>query len=144
MSDSSNPSQPQLPPTPSPPRPEVRGPEPPESPPTFAPAGSPSGRTIATLAHVLAIFFFLLGPLVLWLLKREEDPFIDDQGREVINWEITALIAWFISITVGYIMGFGFLAPLVFLVKIVFNVVGAVRSSEGQRFRYPYALRLLR
>ena len=161
MSDQSNEQDPpKIPPPPPAPAPPKPGPQPkPDSgaapaehlPPgageggrTSQPSGSTNGRLFATLAHVLAIFFFLLGPLVIWLVKREEDDFIDDQGREAINWELTAMIAWFISIPVGWVIGVGFLGPWIYLAKIVLNVVAAVRANEGQRFRYPFALRLLR
>jgi uncharacterized Tic20 family protein len=99
---------------------------------------------MAMLAHLLGLFFSVLGPLVIWLTKREDDEFIDDQGKEALNWEITMLIGYVVScflmfIIIGFVLIF-----VVGLVDAIFNIVGAMKANSGIRYRYPFAIRLLK
>lgn len=89
----------------------------------------------------------LIGPLIVWLIKKDEMPFVDDQGKQVINFKISVLI-------VALVLGVLSVIPPVFCVTIpllvalliadiVFTVVAAIRANEGQRYRYPYAWKFL-
>ena len=126
----------------------------------YAPAGYPgpyagpapdqSPRTMGMLSHLLALsgliipFGNLIGPLVLWLLKKQEHPFIDDQGKESLNFQITVLIAAIIlSPTLCFGIGFVIL-PLVGILGLVFAVIGAIKANGGEAYRYPWALRLIK
>lgn len=86
----------------------------------------------------------LLGPLILWLMKREDGAFIDDQGRESVNFQISLFIYALICGMLA-IIGIGFLLflPLV-LFGLVCVVVGAIKASEGTAFRYPACIRLIK
>jgi uncharacterized Tic20 family protein len=100
---------------------------------------------IGGLLSVTTIFVFplpinLLLPFIIWLLKREGFPFVDDQGKEAINFHITVTI-------VGYLLFFtcigAFLLPLVALYGLVLGVIASVKSNEGVAYRYPATLRLV-
>jgi uncharacterized Tic20 family protein len=84
---------------------------------------------------------FVLAPLVLWLVKKDESSFVDDHGREVLNLLLSALV-----FTVGLglipILGWAVLATW-YLVTAVKLVRGAVASSNGEYFRYPMTIRFL-
>ena len=81
--------------------------EPPVSPPpvstdqpevsTDQPEVSKDARNMAMLCHLLAIFTGFLGPLIIWLIKKDEDPFVDEHGKEALNFQITVFIAMFVS-----------------------------------------------
>src|SRR4051794_22840279 len=61
-------------------------------------AGPPPTKdavTMGMLCHLLGIFTGFLGPLIIWLLKKDEHPFIDDQGKEALNFQIVAMLATF-------------------------------------------------
>ncbi len=97
-------------------------------------------RNMGMLCHLLAIFTTFLGPLIIWLIKKEEHPFVDHQGKEALNFEITVLIA---ALGLGLITcGVG--SPIVYLVGIIFNIIATVDSSKGRWYRYPLAIRLLK
>src|SRR5438105_4208934 len=74
-----------------------------QMPPSPGPMSSPGGyqgplpnkdeTTMAMLCHLLAIFTHFLGPLLIWLIKKDSSPFVDDQGKESLNFQITMLIA---------------------------------------------------
>ena len=86
----------------------------------------------------------LLGPLVLWHLKREQDPFIDAQGKEALNFQITVAIASAISILLMLIIVGFFLYGLVAIGSIVLAVIGGVKANEGFPYRYPFTWRLIK
>jgi uncharacterized Tic20 family protein len=80
----------------------------------------------------------LLGPLVLWHLKREQDPFIDAQGKETLNFQISVTIAGFVC----FLLMFVFIGILLFAVLMVtvliLIILAAVKANEGQPYRYPF------
>lgn len=86
----------------------------------------------------------LLGPLILWLLKREDSAFIDDQGKESLNFQISLFIYLMACLMLSFI-GIGLL--LIFPVAIfgfVCVIVAAVKASEGTAFRYPACIRFIK
>ena len=104
----------------------------------------------ALFTHLSALVGFfipfgnLLGPLIFWQIKKNEMPFIDDQGKEALNFQITATIAAAVSIILMFVL-IGFL--LIFVVGIawlVLTIVGAIRANNGEYYRYPFAVRLIK
>ncbi len=99
---------------------------------------------IAMLSHLLGIFTGFIGALVLWLLKKDESPFIADQTKEALNFQITMAIAFFASWILTAILIGALLFPVLIVVNLVLCILGAVAASKGQRYRYPFALRLVK
>ena len=110
---------------------------------------SKNDRNMAMLCHVCGfagyVFPFgnIIAPLVLWLIKREESAFVDDQGREALNfqisWSIYTVAAALLSIL---LIGIPILLAL-WIAHIVLIILAAVRSSEGQHYRYPMTIRFV-
>lgn len=93
---------------------------------------------------------FFIGPLVIWLMKRETMPFVDDQGKEALNFSITVSIAC-VALVILTVMTLGIGAlltiPLLMAIGItslVFVIIAAIKSHEGVRYRYPVSLRLVK
>ncbi|WP_425600976.1 DUF4870 domain-containing protein [Dyella sedimenti] len=90
-----------------------------------------------------------LGPLVVWLVKKETMPFVDDQAKEALNFNITvAIVMVALKVLVLITLGLGKLVAwpvgvVVWLGWLVCTVLAAIRASEGVRYRYPYTLRLI-
>jgi uncharacterized Tic20 family protein len=99
-------------------------------------------RTFAMLAHLLGIFTFFLGPLIIWLVKKDEHPFVDEQGKEALNFQITVAIAYVIASVIP-IAGC-FLAPSVWVVNLIFCIMACVAANKGEHYRYPVSLRLVK
>ena len=111
-------------------------------------------RLWATLAHLsaFAIYFtgigHLVGPLVIWLAKRSGHPFIDDQGREALNFQIT----WTIMMVANCILfitiiGAVIAAPLFYILPVyhvICMIIAAIKANDGVAFRYPLTLRLIK
>ncbi len=108
-------------------------------------------RQWATVCHIIALvgllgngIGFLLGPLIVWLLKREDHPFIDEQGKEAVNFQITMCIVAFLSgILAVILIGFAFLLVIAFFMTI-FPIIAAIRANDGQHYRYPLSFRFIK
>ena len=117
--------------------------------PYVGPAPEKDPRMWGMLAHLSALAgglvgFPLLGPLLVWLLKKQEHPFIDDQGKEALNFHITVTVAFLIAFATMCI-GIGFiLAPVVGIVALIFTIIGAVKANEGVAYRYPFNIRFVK
>ncbi|UCD37054.1 MAG: DUF4870 domain-containing protein [Fidelibacterota bacterium] len=86
---------------------------------------------------------FLIGPLVVWLFKKEDDPFIDDQGKEAVNFQITMFIALAISALLMLVL-IGFVLMIVVgIMMVVFPIIGALKANQGERYRYPVSFRFI-
>ena len=128
--------------------PESVIPPPPSEPPM---AGAPSAeeRQWAMFAHLSALVGVIIplgsiiGPLVVWLIKKDTMPFVNDQGKEALNFNITVGIA----AIVGWILCFiliGFLVLAVLAIAwLVFVIIATIKANEGTTYRYPFTLRLI-
>jgi len=96
-------------------------------------------RMWAMLSHLTGLVSFI-GPLVVWLIKKEEFPFVDEQGKEALNFQITMLIYGFVAgLTTIICIGF-ILAPAVGIVDLVFLIIAAIKANDGYHYRYPRPL----
>ena len=105
---------------------------------------SKDARTWAMLCHLLAIFTGFIAPLVIWLIKKEEDPFIDSQGKEALNFQITVAMAMIVAWLLCFASIGVFLVPAVAIVDIVFCVLATIKVNSGQAYRYPLSIRLIK
>jgi uncharacterized Tic20 family protein len=89
----------------------------------------------------------ILGPLVVWLIKKNDSPFIDDQGKESLNFQISMTLYSILPILfcitiIGLFVGIPLLIVLG-IVHLVFTIIGAVRASNGEQYRYPLTIRFV-
>jgi uncharacterized protein len=107
-------------------------------------------RMWAMLCHISAFAGFIgipfgniLGPLIIWLIKREDHPFINAQGKEALNFQISLIIYGVISgILCLVLIGF-LLLLLLWVAGVVLTIIGALKANEGVAYRYPFTIRLL-
>jgi hypothetical protein len=118
-----------------------------------APAGaapSKDEKTWGMLCHLSAFAGFIvpfggiLGPLVVWLIKKNEMPFADDQGKESLNFQITIYIAALICIPLIFVLIGIPLIILVGLFWLIMTIVASIKANDGVHYRYPFALRLIK
>jgi uncharacterized Tic20 family protein len=111
---------------------------------------SPNVRTWTVLCHASALagLFFhflghLLGPLIVWLVKRGDSPEIDAHGRESLNFQISMLIYDAIAAVLCIVLiGIPILIAL-WLLNTVFVIIASVKASEGTLYRYPFTIRFI-
>ena len=107
-------------------------------------------RNWGMFSHLSALFIFtgipfanILGPLVMWLIKKDEMPYAADQAKEALNFQISMTIYLLISIVL-MIVAIGFvLAPAVILTNFIYLIVAAVKANDGLLYRYPLTIRLV-
>ncbi|MHC4157559.1 MAG: DUF4870 domain-containing protein [Planctomycetota bacterium] len=99
---------------------------------------------MAMLCHLLAIFTGFIGPLIIWLVKKDDDPFVDDQGKEALNFQITVLIAMIVSGLLIFVCIGSILMPAVWIVDLVFCIIASIKASGGQAYRYPLSIRFVK
>ena len=105
-------------------------------------------RKMAMLSHLSAFVTFvgipsLIGPLVVWLFNRD-DPFVEEQAKDALNFNISFLIygitsALLIIVLVGLV-----LLPIVLVTWFVLVIVASVKASAGEDYRYPLTVRFIR
>ncbi len=101
-------------------------------------------RTMAMLSHLLSIFFGFIPALIIWLTKRQDHPFIEDQSKEALNFQITVALAWIcVAILSAILIGL-VLIPVVGIGNLVFSIIAAMKANDGVAYRYPFALRLVK
>jgi uncharacterized Tic20 family protein len=88
-------------------------------------------------------FGHVLVPLAIWLLKRNESPFIDANGREALNFQISVTIYTIVAGVLAFVLVGFLLLAVVAVFQFVLMVVASVRASQGEVYRYPYTLRLI-
>ncbi len=134
------------------------------TPPPAPAAGTPSAeeRQWAMFAHLsaliggivtagwLASLGCLIGPLIIWQIKKDTMPFAADQAKEALNFNITLAGLMVILTALGLLtIGIGFIviAPLMLLIGVaalVFIIIASIKSNEGVAYRYPFTLRLIK
>ncbi len=105
---------------------------------------SKDARMWGMLCHLLGLFTSFIGPLIIWMLKKEEDPFIDNQGKEALNFQITVLIASIVSGLLAALCIGVFLGIAVAIVDLIFCIIATVKSNGGEAYRYPVSIRFIK
>lgn len=109
------------------------------------PLRDPNDRLWLLLAHLGPIPLQLgalgfVAPLIVWFVKKEESPFLADQAKESLNFQISVLIvtAALILTCVGIV-----LLPVLYATMVVLCILATVKAGDGERYRYPLTLRLI-
>ncbi|OXS14101.1 orotate phosphoribosyltransferase [Zobellella denitrificans] len=98
---------------------------------------------LSVFAGLLFPFGNVIAPLVLWLLKRRESAFVDFHGKEVLNFQITLLLGFAVCWVLTLVIIGLVLMVVLALAALVLTIIGLVRASRGECWRYPLSLRLV-
>ena len=112
---------------------------------------SKDARLWGMLCHLTALSGFIgipfgnvIGPLVIWMIKKGEFPFVDDQGKEALNFQITMCIAGIICAALIFVVIGFVLLPILLIVDLALTIIAAIKANNGERYRYPFAIRLIK
>lgn len=101
-------------------------------------------RLLATAIYVTSFFTTIIGPLVIWLLKKDESEYINYHGKEYFNFIISYGVYSIISVFLMFVL-IGFITIwAVGVAAFVFTIIAAVKAYEGQEYRFPLIFRLIR
>ena len=123
----------------------------PNSPATPGTVPTENERTWGMLAHlsalaglVMPLIGIVLGPLVVWLARRDESEFVAAHAKEALNFNISVLLGalacmLLMLVFIGFLLG-----TALFVAWLVMMLIAAIKASEGQAYRYPFSLRLVK
>lgn len=99
---------------------------------------------LSALSYVFTGIGVILGPLLVWLIKKEGMPFVDEQGKESLNFQITIFIAVIVSAILSIVLIGLLLLGIVGVYHLVMVIVASVKANDGIHYRYPLTLRLIK
>jgi uncharacterized Tic20 family protein len=100
-------------------------------------------RTWSLLAHVGSIVLGFLAPLIVMLVKGNESPTVRAHAVEALNFQITVLIAYVVSWILAFLLIGFLLVGAVWVVSLIFAIMGTMAANRGEPYKYPFALRLV-
>lgn len=99
---------------------------------------------LSALAGFIIPFGNIIGPLVIWMIKKDVYPLVDDQGKEALNFQISMTIYYVVAgILILILIGIPLLIGLA-LFSLVVTIIAMVKASDGVAYRYPLSIRLIK
>jgi uncharacterized Tic20 family protein len=96
---------------------------------------------LSALSMLMGVpFGNILGPLVIWLMKKNEMPFVDEQGKESINFQLSMILYGVIAgifcfFLIGFVLLFGLLVA-----EVVLVIQASIKASNGEKYQYPFSI----
>lgn len=113
------------------------------------PVPTKNEQTMGMLCHLLALtgyaipFGNMIGPLIVWMMKREEMPFVESEGKSSLNFQISMTIYHLIAIALCFVV-IGFLVlPIIMIVNVVLVVLASTKAAAGVSYQYPFSIRFI-
>jgi len=110
-----------------------------------------SNKTWAMLCHLTALSFYIgvpfgniLGPLIIWLIKKDGMPTVDQHGKESFNFQISMTIYGLVAGLLTFVLIGFLLLPIVVIAQIVFVVIASIKANNGEAYRYPLTIRFIK
>ncbi len=98
---------------------------------------------LSTFCGFIIPFGNIIAPLVIWAIKRDEYELVADQGKEALNFQISMTIYFLVSVVLIFVVIGIPLIILLALFDIIMTIIAAIKSNEGETYRYPLAIRLV-
>ncbi len=95
------------------------------------------------ICHLLGLVGFI-GPLIIWLIKKDQSPVVDREAKKALNFQLTVLIAWIAGFVLCFVIIGFVLLPLIWLFWLIFTILAAVKTNSGEDYKYPFAITFLK
>ncbi len=105
---------------------------------------TPDEKTLAILAHILTIISSFLAPLIIYLIKKDDSPYVAAHAKESLNFQITVFICYVVSallilVLIGLIMIWA-----IGIATLILVIIATIKASENKMYRYPFNFRLIK
>lgn len=110
---------------------------------TYGPRPGSDDTTLAMLAHLLGVLTWFVGPLVVYLAKKDESPYVRDQAAEALNFQLTLMIGYVVSWILAFVLIGFILMFVVWIGSIIFMIIAAIAANRGENYRYPMNIRFV-
>lgn len=98
-------------------------------------------KTMGILAHVLSLVAGFIGPLIIYLVKKDESAYVREQAKEALNFQLTVLIICIVlAITIIGIL----LIWVVGILNLILIILATIKASEGKLYKYPFSIKLIK
>lgn len=107
-------------------------------------------KTWGMLAHLSSFagyftgFGFIVGPLIVWLVKKEQSSFIDKEGKESLNFQITMLIYYIVAGLLSFIVIGLLILPIIAIFQLIVTIMASVKAKDGISYNYPLTIRFIK
>ncbi|GAB6283234.1 MAG: DUF4870 domain-containing protein [Ignavibacterium sp.] len=111
---------------------------------------SKDDRTWGMISHISALLGYviplgnIIAPLIIWLSKKEQSNFIEDQSKEALNFQISIVIYAIIAGILSLILIGIFLLIAVGLFNLIYIIIAAIKANDGIKYRYPLCIRIIK
>lgn len=99
---------------------------------------------LAGFIPVTPVFGSVIAPLIIWQVKKNEFEFVDEHGKEALNFQISILIYALVSGLLCFVCIGLVLLPAVYIFDLVFLLIAAVKANNGEHYRYPICIRFIK
>ncbi len=99
---------------------------------------------LCALIPIAPVIGGVIGPLIIWQIKKDDNPFIDEQGKEAVNFQISMLMYFIASIFLCIVCVGAFLVAATIFVFFVFMLIAAAKANNGHHYRYPLTIRFIK
>ena len=89
-------------------------------------------------------FASIIAPLIIWLLKRDSSPYVDEHGKEALNFQISMAIYGIVVFVLCFVIIGFLLIPVLFIADLVFMIMAAIKANDGQSYQYPLTIRFVK
>ncbi len=94
-------------------------------------------KLLAALAHGLGFILMAIPALIIWLIKKDDDAFVDAHCRQALNFQITMFIAITVSSILTIVLIGFLLLPIIGILFIVFTILAIIKAAGGEEYQYP-------
>jgi uncharacterized Tic20 family protein len=112
---------------------------------------SGDAKTWGMFCHLAALSGYIgvpcahiVGPLIIWQIKKNEHPFCDEQGKESLNFQITMTLAMILCVPLFLVIIGFFLIGIIALMDLILTIMAAVKAYNGVHYRYPFTIRFIK
>lgn len=99
---------------------------------------------LTALAGFVIPFGHIVGPLVVWLIKKNDYPFVDAQGKEALNFQISVTIYSAVAFLAIFILIGFVLLPALAIADLILVIMASVKANAGGSYRYPCNIRFIK
>ncbi|HEX4956956.1 MAG TPA: DUF4870 domain-containing protein [Lacibacter sp.] len=101
-------------------------------------------RTLAILVHILSIFFWIFPGLIIYLIKKDESPYVAEHAKEALNFQISITLFYIISgILVLLLIGL-LMMLVVYCINLIFCILATIKAADNVLYKYPFSIRLVK
>lgn len=105
---------------------------------------SSDDKTMAILSHILCLIGGFIPPLIIYLIKKDDSPFVTAHAKESLNFQLTLLIAYLVSAILTIILIGVVLLFLVGIAGLVLVIIATIKASENKFYKYPFSIKFVK